>query len=153
MKKIFILAFTLSLFGCSNSDEISKVKNYYFSENATNCAYIFYNVEGAEPLTMKERTVNYHFNEQNIITTSSSYNFGWKYEDGSGPNEVHYFKGNTKLEGKVDINSAKGSYTLEGVEYHYEELYLDKTATSCFSEDTAEDNESFRNLIKNIFSK
>lgn len=45
------------------------------------------------------------------------------------------------------------SYTLEGEEYHYEEFYLDNSATSCFSEDAAEDNESFRKLIKNIFSK
>lgn len=74
------LAFYIFFFGCSDRDkgEIAKQENYYLSDEA--CAFIFYDVEGAPPLEIKNRTINYHFDERNILTTSSPYHFGWESE-------------------------------------------------------------------------
>lgn len=85
MKKLFLLFSIVFLFGCSDrpSSEIAKEVNYYFSEDETACAFIFYDVEDAPALTIRERVVYYHFGEQNILATSSPLDFGWSSKESS----------------------------------------------------------------------
>jgi len=156
MKKLVILFAVFFLFGCSDRkiDEIAKEFNFYFSENNISCAFIFYDVEGAPALTIEDRIVDYHFNNENILITSSPQDFGWKSKETSGFKPFNYYNGDGSLitneEDKPMIYT--GSATVDDVERHYSLLDFNDQA-ECFPTDSFEQNEieMIFNLVRKIY--
>lgn len=153
MKKLIkLIPMTLLLLGCSDkpSEDIAKEVNYYFSNKETACAFIFYEVAGASPLKIEEHVIDYHFDENNIIKTSSSYDFGWKSKETGGFRGTHYYKQDGS---KIDdiFNFGNGSFIHNETEYDYASFYL--SGEPCFSKDGDEENKQFENLIKKIYKK
>lgn len=152
MKKYFIVFSILFLFGCNDrdSDDIASEVNYYFSSNDSFCAPIFYDVKNAPPLTIKDNVIDYHFDHQNLLTTSSSYDFGWKSKENSGFRTTNYYKEDGSRINENEITSVNGSYTLEDIEYHYD-IFQYKGQEECFSSE--EDSLLLQNLIEKIYKK
>ena len=156
MKKYFILLSIVFLFGCSDrdSDSVATQVNYHFSADETACAFIFYNVEDASPLTIKDNIIDYHFDQRNIITTSSSYDFGWKSKETSGFRSTNYYKADKSKINEDDIAAANGSYTLEGIEHQFQVFHFNfNKQEECLSSDSSEDDSLFRKLIEEIYIK
>lgn len=135
MKKRFLLISILFLFGCSDrpANQIAIEENYYFSNNETACAFIFYEVEGAPALEIENGVIHYYFDDWNIITTSSPYDFGWRSKEDGGWRDVHYYRQDgTKIE--EITNFGNGTVIYNDVEYDYASFYFGEQP--CFSKDT-----------------
>lgn len=155
MNKFSLLFLTLLiLVGCSGipSDNVASEMNYHFSENQTGCAFIFYDVEDAPPLTMENRVIDYHFNDENIITTSSSADFGWKSEEDSGFHDKNFYKADGSELGQNNLPTFNGSYTLDGTEYDYQVIHFNGQE-ECFASDSSENNKLFIDLLEKIYKK
>ena len=154
MHKLFILFSVFILFGCSDRkiDEVAKEFNFYLSENKTACAFIFYDVEGTPALTIEDRIVSYHFNDENILTTSSPPDFGWKSKETSGFKPFNYYNGDgsfiTNEEDKPMLYTS--ATTVDGVERHYTLLHFNDQE-ECFSDDSFEDNDITLDLVRKIY--
>lgn len=132
MKKLFMLLSVTFLFGCSdrNRNEIATLENYYLSDEA--CAFIFYEVEGAPPLEIKDRTINYHFDERNYITTSSSYDFGWATEESSGFRHQNFYRADgSAIPMGEEPQTYNGGKTIDNIERSYEFIHVD-SKQGCF---------------------
>ena len=151
----FLLLFSplLILVGCSGipSDDVASEINYHFSENQTACAFIFYDVEDAPPLTMEDRVIDYHFNDQNIITTSSSVDFGWKSEENSGSHDKNFYKADGSEIGQNNLPVFNGGYTLNDTEYNFQVIHFNDQE-ECFAPDSVENDSLFKELIQEIYN-
>lgn len=153
MKKSIIVLSALFLFGCSDrdSDDVSKWLNYHFSEEPKACAYVFYDVKGAPALELKDQTINFNFDKQNIITTSSPIDFGWKSENKPGIKIFNYYNSDgSKIPEEEVPASATGATTIDDAEYDFTEIHFNDKE-ECFSDDSFENNEIFVELIEKIY--
>lgn len=156
MKKLCIILPLILLFVCNTKDttDVARKINYYFPENKTACAFVFYDVEAAPALTIKDHVVDYHLNEENILTTSSPSDFGWASEKFSGPRHVYFFNSDGSQimdEDKMPLLS-NGSVEVDGIERHYDGLHF-SDKEECFSDDSFEDFDIFSELVREIYKE
>lgn len=153
---LILLSTLLFLFGCSDrdSDEVAKQVNYYFSSEPKTCAFIFYNVEGAPTLKLEDRDLNHRFDDQNIILTSSSIDFGWTSEDRSGFRPYNYYKSDSsKITDEEEIpKEFTGGVTVDNIDRDYTVIHFNDKE-ECFSDDSTEDFNIFSELVKSIYIK
>ena len=146
----------LSLFGCSDRDrdEIAKEFNFYFSANETACGFIFYDVEEAPALTIENRIVSYNFDEQNILSTSSPIDFGWKSRENPGFAEFNFYNGDRELiiNEEEKPSYATGRITVDSEEHIFTMLHF-SDREECFSDDLTEESERFFDLIRKTYAK
>ena len=146
----------LFLFGCSDRDrdEIAKEFNFYFSANETACAFIFYDVEAAPALTIENRIVNYDFDEQNILITSSQLDFGWQSKEASGFKTFNFYNTDGQLITNEDEKPPyfTGGVTVDGVERTYNVIHFNDRE-ECFVDDSFENTEIFFDLVRKIYAK
>lgn len=156
MKKISILFAALLLVGCSDrsKDEIAEQMNYYFSENETACAFIFYDVEGAEPLKIEDGIVNHHFDGKNLLLTSSPSDFGWKSKKTAGFSSTDYYIGDQLLpvEEEAEIRQFSGGIEVDGADRSYSVHHFNDRE-ECFAKDSSENTEIFFGLVSEIYKK
>ncbi|MEO4054787.1 hypothetical protein [Solibacillus sp. CAU 1738] len=155
MKKSLILLSALCLFGCSDreSDDVAKQVNYHFSAEPKACAYVFYEVEGAPALELEDRNLNFRFDDQNIITTSSPLDFGWESKESAGIKTYNYYNSEgTKIAEEEIPTSVTGAVTVDDVEHDFTEIHFNDKE-ECFSDDSAENNKIFSELIEKIYKK
>lgn len=155
MKKSLIIFSTLFLFGCSDksADEVAKQVNYHFSEKSKACAYVFYDVKGALALKLEDRNLNLHFDNQNIISTSSPIDFGWKSAETPGIKTFNYYNSDgskiadeeipTAVTGATKINESDREYDFTEIHFNDKE--------ECFSDDSFENSEIFAELIEKVY--
>lgn len=103
------------------------VMNYYFPEDFHGCAIIFYDIPNAPPLQLINREINYYFDENGILLTSSPQDFGWEGKKYSGGYKANYYRGYELIDHEEVIFSALGE-----VEYpdkrviRYEQISIGK---------------------------
>lgn len=142
---LFCLALILT--GCN---DYANTANYYFAENDNTCAFIFYDVEGAAPLVLEDKTVDYKFNEDNIIITSSPPNFSLN-KINRGFREHNYFLADgSKLEYEEEPGFFTGSKVVHGKERIYN-LFNFTNKEECFSDDLNEEYKITRELIEKVY--
>ncbi|ANB58128.1 hypothetical protein GFC29_3222 [Anoxybacillus sp. B7M1] len=66
-------------------------EEYLIPKNFKGCIYIVYNIQGAPPLTVREHTIFYTFDQNGVLITSSPEDFGWEGKLQSGFFKTHYF--------------------------------------------------------------
>ncbi|GGD08145.1 DUF6843 domain-containing protein [Pontibacillus salipaludis] len=99
MKKIIMslpvifLVLLLGVLGWSKyqSSKTGPDVEYLIPDGKEGCFAVLYEVEGAEPLEIKDNTVTHTFSEDGLFETSSPYNFGWEREITSGYRQVDYY--------------------------------------------------------------
>ncbi|MEK4424836.1 hypothetical protein [Solibacillus sp. FSL K6-1523] len=154
MKRIvgLLLISILLLVGCldTKSGDFDRI-NYYLGADDTKYAFLFYDVPSAPPLTIDERVMNIHFDEQNILATSSAESFGWVNEKHSGPhNSIVYTKQGEQLP-EGEQFQANGSIDFgDGREFDYYTIYLTKEG-GCFNEDGLNEFEYMKQMIETIY--
>ena len=147
IKKFLLFLPALFLVGCG---DYANTANYHFAENQNSCAFIFYDVEGAAPLVIEDKTVEYNFDENNIITTSSPPDFSLN-KINRGFREHNYFIADgSKLEGEEEPHFFTGSKVVHDKERIYH-LFNFNDTEECFSNDIDEDNEIIRELFERIY--
>lgn len=155
MKKIGVLFLSMAvLFGCSDrpSNEIAKESNFHLSEIETSCAFIFYDVPDSPPLKLDNRVLNHPFDEENILTTSSTYDFGWKNKDTGGFKTFNYYNADgSKVEAGQEPFYSNGTISIDGKEYQHALLKFDENK-NCFSEDDYEDYRLTTDLIRKVYN-
>lgn len=140
----------LLLTGCTQSSKHFDEANYYFSSNETACAYIFYNVPDAPVLKIENRIINHHFDEDNLLLTSSPEHFGWNNEDDSGFHKMNYYQGDQQMS-EQEIFASTGAYQYEGgPEFHFMTLQFD-VSHDCLAEDNFEHNDLFKELLERVY--
>lgn len=96
-KKIYaviILALVIGLFVIVyNIEDNTKNYNeaYYFPNGYKGCTYVIYNVKNAPELRVKDHTIQYKYNKEGIMLTSSPEDFGWEGQESSGLFNASYF--------------------------------------------------------------
>ncbi|WAA13381.1 DUF6843 domain-containing protein [Fervidibacillus halotolerans] len=97
--------------------------NYYLPEGFQGCAYVFYNVESEPPLTLKDGVIDYHFNEDGILLTSSPPDFGWEGRDSSGFYQANYYSGDRLMDKEeITFSSLGEGYVYDVGKYYYEKI-------------------------------
>lgn len=66
-------------------------QTYLLPDQFEGCVVIYYDIEGAEPLTVDDNTITYKVPADGIIHTSSPYHFGWVNENHSGSHQIEAF--------------------------------------------------------------
>lgn len=156
MKKLSILFFICFLSACGGRDttDAAKELNYYSSADETACAFVFYGVEGAPPLTIQDHVVDYRFGRQNIFPTSSPSNFGWASEEFSGARHVNFYNS----EGVQITNEEErpllfnGSIAVDDIERDYDVLHFNDRE-ECFTNDSFKDFSIFSELVREIYKE
>lgn len=147
MKKYLLFLPFLFLFGCN---DYANTANYHFAENQNSCAFIFYDVEGAAPLIIKDKTVEYNFDANNTITTSSPPDFSLNKINRGYRTHNYFLADGSKLEFEEEPAFFTGSKVVHGKERIYD-LFNFNSSEECFSNDIDEDNEIIRELFENIY--
>ena len=147
MKKYLLFLPFLFLFGCN---DYANTANYHFAENQNSCAFIFYDVEGAAPLIIKDKTVEYNFDANNTITTSSPPDFSLNKINRGYRSHNYFLADGSKLEFEEEPAFFAGSKVVHGKERIYH-LFNFNSSEECFSNDIDEDDEIIRELFENIY--
>lgn len=147
MKKYLLFLPFLFLSGCN---DYANTANYHFAENQNSCAFIFYDVEGAAPLIIKDKTVEYNFDANNTITTSSPPDFSLNKINRGYRTHNYFLADGSKLEFEEGPAVFTGSKVVHGKERIYH-LFNFNSSEECFSNDIDEDNEIIRELFENIY--
>lgn len=71
---------------------------FYYPQGFEGCSYVVYNLEGTLPLEIEDGTIQYPFDEDGLVLTSSPSDFGWEGRDHSGFHQTEYFYVNTEGE-------------------------------------------------------
>ena len=93
---------------------------FYFQDGYEGCAYVVYNIEGTPQLEIEDDTIQYHFDEDGLVLTSSPEDFGWEGRETSGFHETKYFYVNENGEKIKEIPESEigfvslGSYSQDG---------------------------------------
>ncbi|WAA09872.1 DUF6843 domain-containing protein [Fervidibacillus albus] len=128
----FILLMFIPAYWLFSSEEKISEQNYYLPEGFEGCALIFYNVEGAPPLKLTdEGVINYHFNEDGILFTSSPEDFGWEGKDSSGFYKANYYKGGQLISDEEIVASSLGEAFLTTIGHPVSYLRLSIGYDAC----------------------
>lgn len=147
MKKYLLFLPFLFLFGCNDYASIS---NYNFSDSQNACAFIFYNVQDTPALVLENKTVNYDFNDENIIATSSSADFAINKFNGGFSTHNYFNADGSKIDLENEPPFFTGYKTIDETEYIYNVIHFNDKE-ECFSSDPFEDDKIFTELINKIY--
>ncbi len=133
LKWVGIVVLALIIIGSFYLITISSKKGtdqtYLLPMDFEGCVVINYEVEGFPPLKIESNVIEYLVPESGIINTSSPAEFGWAYEEHSGPSRLKAFyvdengKKVKELSQEEFRSSANGAVQEEGKQerrYHYQ---------------------------------
>lgn len=87
---------------------------FYFPEGYKGCAYVVYNIRGTPQLEILDGTIQYLFDEDGLLLTTSPPDFGWEGRDTSGFHDVRYFYINEKGEKTKEIPESEIGFVSLG---------------------------------------
>lgn len=82
--------------------------NYYFPKDFKGCAMVFYNVANSPSLEFKDGNINYHFDNNGMLMTSSPEDFGWEGRKNSGFHKSNFYKGNQLMDYNEIVSHSLG---------------------------------------------
>lgn len=102
---------------------------YEFPEGFQGCAIIFYNVETAPPLKIREGKLTKTFLQNGeVLLTSSPQQFGWANDEHSGWHEVEIYVGDELLPGDA-FHMSNGSFESDTLQFDYSLISAAETAS------------------------
>ncbi|MCL1698159.1 hypothetical protein [Lysinibacillus sp. BPa_S21] len=111
---------------------------FYFPKGYEGCAYVVYNIEGTPQLEIEDNTIQYHFDEDGLVLTTSPQDFGWEGKENSGFHDVKYFYVNENGEKINEIPESEigfvslGSYSQNGrIQITMMSIPVGDTAKAC----------------------
>lgn len=95
MKKLFKRIVAVTILGGGGLYWFMNVKTYdaeyAIPEGFRGCAYVVFNVENAPPLKVKNNVILYKIDDDGVMLTSSSEDFGWEGKKFSGFHKTNYY--------------------------------------------------------------
>lgn len=93
---------------------------FYFPEGFEGCSYVVYDLEGTPPLEIQDGAIQYRFDREGLVLTSSPQDFGWEGRDHSGMHKTSYMYVNEQGKKTSEIPNSEigfvslGSYAVNG---------------------------------------
>ena len=135
---IMTLISTVVIYGLFTWNEFRNQPNfttavYEFPADFQGCAIIFYDVETAPPLEIRNgKLTNNFLQNDGVLLTSSPQQFGWPNDNHSGWHQVEIYVGDELLPGDA-FHMSTGSFESENLQFDYS-LILAAETPSCYEE-------------------
>lgn len=145
--KRFLLVPLCLLAACAPQSPVNV--EHFHMKSGTACAHIFYDVPDAPPLEIVDKEIDYVFDEDNMLYTSSPITFGWATEDDSGARKHMFYVDGEKIEEQLPLFTS--AYQMEQEPQRDYTVIHFNDVDECFDDDTTANTEIFEAMLNRIY--